>query len=325
MALCVVVVALDLAVFGSGRASSEKSASPPPFPRFLTETGLYLDGDVRRLDPETIAYSPDHALWSDGATKRRFIRLPAGARIDASNPDRWSFPAGTRFWKEFSFAERAETRLIERLPDGTFRYATYVWNTEGTNAELAPESGRRAVTEAAPGVTHDAPSQADCQACHEGRPGRILGFNAVSLAQSLRTLAERDLFVGLSPALVARPPRIEARDDLERAALGYLFANCAGCHNGDGPLAAIGLDFDVLVANGVTSGARRTAFDRPSNFRMPGHEAARRIAPGRPAESVVLLRMRSRDPLTQMPPLGTRIADGKGIELIERFVAREHD
>jgi hypothetical protein len=32
--------------------------------------------------------------------------------------------------------------------------------------------------------------------------------------------------------------------------------------------------------------------------------------------------MKSRDPVAQMPPLGTRVVDQAGIDLVERFVAR---
>src|SRR5262245_14466067 len=82
-------VALGVA---NGRAASVSGpVPPPPLPRLLSETGLYLDGDTRTVDPKNLPYSPQYALWTDGATKRRWVRLPDGQRIDASNPDRWVF------------------------------------------------------------------------------------------------------------------------------------------------------------------------------------------------------------------------------------------
>lgn len=315
-------------------------AAPPPLPRLLSQTGLYLDGDPKRgVDPKNLSYSPQYTLWTDGAAKRRWIRVPDGERIDASNPDRWSVPVGTRFYKEFAFGRPSETRLIEKLPDGSFRYATYVWNVEGTDAVLAPEQGVRGIAEVAPGVRHDAPSLADCKSCHEGRSGAILGFNALALSPlrdpnaphaepkepaslDLPELARRGLIDGLPAELLARPPRIQAQSADERAALGYLFANCAHCHNADGPLASVGLDFDVLVRNGGKSGAGTTAYDQRSRIQLAGHENAPRIALGHPENSTVLVRMKSRDAVAQMPPLGTRVVDRAGIELVERFVAR---
>lgn len=318
---------------------SPPPAEPPPLPRLLSQTGLYLGGDTKKVDPKNLPYSPQYTLWTDGAAKRRWVRIPDGKRIDARNPDRWDIPPGTRFYKEFAFGRAAETRLIEKLPDGSFRYATYVWNTAGTDAVLAPEHGVRGIAEVAPGVRHDAPSLADCKACHEGRAGAILGFGALALSPErdpnaphaepkepgsldLPELARRGLIEGLPDELLARPPRIQAESPEERAALGYLYANCAGCHNADGPLRSVGLDFDVLVREGGKSRARATAYDRASRIQLPGHEADPRLAPGRPEHSTVLVRMKSRDPVAQMPPLGTRVVDQAGIDLVERFVAR---
>jgi mono/diheme cytochrome c family protein len=301
-----------------------------------------VDGDTKRIDPRNLPYSPQYTLWTDGAAKRRWIRIPEGERIDASNPDRWNVPVGTRFYKEFSFGRPSETRLIEKLPDGSFRFATYVWNREGTDAVLAPAEGVRGIAEVAPGVRHDAPSVSDCKSCHEGRTGAILAFGALALSPErdpnaahaepkgpadldLPELARRGLIEGLPAELLRRPPRIQAKSAEERAALGYLYANCAGCHNADGPLAGVGLDFDVLVREGGKSRARSTAFDRPSHIKLPGHEAAPRIAPGNPENSTVLVRMKSREAVAQMPPLGTRVADQAGIDLVERFIARTSD
>ncbi len=83
-------------------------------PATLQETGLYSDWATKTVAPGTLLFSPQYPLWSDGATKTRWMRLPKGTFIDARNPDVWRFPVGTRFWKEFRFGRRAETRFIER-------------------------------------------------------------------------------------------------------------------------------------------------------------------------------------------------------------------
>src|SRR5262249_15711432 len=130
------------------------TAAAEPLPRWLGETGLGAPG--------TLAFTPQYPLWSDGAAKRRCIPLPARTAIDASNPDAWGFPVGTRLWKEFGFDRPVETRMIERLADGSWRFATYVWNFEGTAAELAPDEGFRALqVAAAPNGRYAVPSRAD--------------------------------------------------------------------------------------------------------------------------------------------------------------------
>jgi hypothetical protein len=313
--------------------------APAPLPRLLSETGLYVPGSTTEIAPEHLSYVPQYPLWSDGAAKRRFVSLPKGSHIDASRVDSWEFPPGTRFWKEFSFGTRTETRYIERQSDGTFRYASYVWDDALGDAVLAPDTGVPRARVLAGGVAHDVPSRDDCRACHEGRPGRILGFNALQLspdrdplaphreapdpaAVDLRELVRRDLIRGLPSSAVAAPPRIVAPTAEARAAAGYLFGNCASCHNSDGPLAPLGLNLDQPAFEpGGYDRLLGGVVDRPSSFRIPGRPASVRVSPGNPAESALAFRLRSRDAAAQMPPLGTHVADAEAVNLVERWIS----
>jgi len=85
-----------------------------PLPEHLGQTGLYADRALTTPARDVLAYTPQYPLWSDRATKRRWIRLPRGTAIDARDPDAWVFPVGTKIWKEFSRDRRRETRLIVR-------------------------------------------------------------------------------------------------------------------------------------------------------------------------------------------------------------------
>ena len=161
------------------------TSAAAPIPGELHATGY----GVLRAE----AFVPQYPLWSDGQAKRRWLHVPEGSRIDTTNADRWDFPVGTRAWKEFSRdGVKVETRFIERRADGSWRYATYLWNEDGTQATLAPEDGVPA---------RGIPSRDDCVACHEGAPVPILGYSAVQLQARL------------APAL------------------GYLHGNCGHCHN----------------------------------------------------------------------------------------------
>jgi hypothetical protein len=315
----------------------------PVAPAKLSRTGLWSDVATHAVAPGNLPYAPQYPLWTDGASKRRWIHLPQGAAIDASRPDSWSFPPGTKLWKEFSFGRRVETRYMEKGGDGSWIYATYVWDDDGRDATLAPAKGIRDAAEIRPGVRHDVPSIADCRACHEGRPTAVLGFDALQLSPDrdplaphagaggpnpldLRTLASLGLVRGLPPALLDHPPRIPASTARERAVLGYLYGNCAGCHNGTGPLASLGLalDHDLAAAAGEEP-AFRTALGRESRFRIPGVApgASRRIAPGSPDASAIATRMASRDPLVQMPPIGTHVVDDEALRLVEQWIRED--
>jgi hypothetical protein len=62
--------------------------------------------------------------------------------------------------------------------------------------------------------------------------------------------------------------------------------------------------------------ARVTDWDLPG--REPGSSSM--ITPGAPDLSVLLVRMRSRRPSTQMPPLGTVVPDREALELIAAWI-----
>ena len=72
---------------------AERSGSSPlKPPQTLQETGLYVDFATLHVDPDHLAFAPQYPLWTDGAAKRRWISLPPGTAIDASDPDAWVFP-----------------------------------------------------------------------------------------------------------------------------------------------------------------------------------------------------------------------------------------
>src|SRR5918993_2748471 len=164
------------------------TAPSAPLPQRLSETGLYV-ADSLRVRGDNIAFAPQYPLWSDGTSKRRWIYLPPGEAIDASRVDAWEFPVGTRLWKEFAYDRRVETRYIERLADGSWRFAAYVWNKEGTDAVLAAEDGAVVPVSAAPGGRYVVPSRSDCLACHEGPSVPVLGFSALQLSTDRDPLA----------------------------------------------------------------------------------------------------------------------------------------
>ena len=313
----------------------------PPMPDRLSETGLYLPGTMT-VDPRNRPYSPQYPLWTDGAVKSRWIRLPAGARIDARTTDAWTFPVGTIFWKEFTFAGRkVETRLLRRSSADRWSYASYVWNDAQTDAVLAPEQGVPAVAEVAPGKRHDVPAREDCRACHENGATPALGFTALQLSDdrdpaaphaevlqpgmlTLRTLIAERLLEPADPSLAHHVPRI-AGDARTRAALGYLTANCGHCHNEQSPVATVRFPLRLSGSAGAapTNDVVARLLARVTTWDLPGREpgSSSLVVPGMPDLSVLLVRMRSRRPSTQMPPLGTVVPDREALELLSSWIA----
>jgi mono/diheme cytochrome c family protein len=318
-----------------GRASSRRA------PERLADTGLYSDFASREVDSRNLHYTPQYPLWSDGGGKGRWIYLPPGGAIDASDPDRWVFPVGTKLWKEFAWSRRVETRYLELTPRGWI-YAAYVWTEDERDAVLAPEGGVATGYEVAKGRRHEIPSVADCQSCHQGGRAEILGFSALQLSPdrdplaphaepleegdpTLPALVQRGLLRGLPRELLDHPPRIRAASPRGRAALGYLHANCGTCHDSQGPLASLGVSLrHALGARVERDEPGAGAIGRRSRYRVasaPGESDW--IRPGAPSSSAIVARMASRSPVAQMPPLATKIVDEEGLALLRRWIEED--
>lgn len=341
MRLAALTTAVVLALWGGVAMSGARKTRAPP--ARLQQTGLYTDLHARAVSPRNLEYAPQYPLWTDGATKRRWVYLPKGKSIDGSRPDAWVFPVGTKFWKEFAFHGRpVETRYMERLADGSWLYASYAWAEDGSDAVLVSDKGQRGACAVRENAWHDIPSVSDCKACHQGQRAEVLGFSALQLSPdrdpqalhaeavpapgvNLDWLVRNGMLKRFPRALLDTPPRISAATATERAALGYLHGNCGHCHNDDGPM--VGLEFALRHAMGdapeAPERAIQTAVEQRIKARAPGQtkDAVLRIEPGRPETSVVYQRMASRHVALQMPPLGSVIVDEQAIALLSRWIA----
>jgi mono/diheme cytochrome c family protein len=276
----------------------------------LSELGLYADVENKHVAPDFVAFEPSFPLYADGAEKRRWLRLPPGERVDASDPDHLGFPRGTLIFKEFSRAgRRLETRVLARTGPGAgdVFMAAFVWDDDESDARLARDGAPNVR-----GTSHDVPSYARCSSCHGGEPGRVLGISAVQTPKLASELS------GAPLSTIATPPG----DETERAALGYLHANCGHCHNPNGSARPdTDLDLRLSIRNQTPrdTGAYRTALGRElTSFRAPGYRV--RVAPGEPERSALVHRMRELGAPTHMPPLGAETADSAGLVLVARWI-----
>ena len=334
-----------IAVVARSISGFEAEVQTPVAPQLLSETGLYAGAGTTQVDSRNRPFSPQYPLWSDGAAKKRWIRLPDGAAIDVSNVSRWEFPVGTKFWKEFSFdGRKVETRLLWRVSRERWVFASYAWNETQTDAALAPESGIPNVVEVAPGKRHSIPSVADCQSCHVSTRTEILGFDALQLSDdrdpnalhaetlapglvTLKTLVDEGLMSPRRTELIATPPRIPAASPLTRTALGYLSTNCGSCHNRESSIASLGLILKQTAADTSScTPALATTAGKRGHWVVPEfQEQSRIINPGHPESSALIKRLKSRRPSSQMPPVGTVVADRAAVDLLTSWVQSNPD
>ena len=287
-------------------------------PILLSETGLYADIATRTLAPGVMPFEVGYELWSDGADKQRWVLLPEGTQIDTRDIDRWSFPIGTRAWKEFRRdGVLVETRFLHKRAeglDGWLRVA-FVWNAAGTDAMAAPAGMPDAV-----GTAHDVPSMRDCFVCHRGVSDTLIGVSAIQLGTAeggafLTALADAGRLSDPPATMPSVPGPPVARD-----ALGFLHGNCGQCHNDDHPLATrrtMRLYLPVGTPTPEESPVYRTAIGAMMSHRIEGTDTA--IVPGNPSLSQLYVRISLRD-YNQMPPIASEIPSPAGMATIDTWI-----
>ena len=310
----------------------------------LACTGLYADVTTGTIAADVDAFEPGIALWSDGAEKRRFIRLPPGAQhIDATDMDHWQFPVGTKFWKEFSITvgsevRRAETRYLEKKADGTWLRTTYAWSEDQTHAIEVTE-GKTNLW----GTGYEIPAQSACATCHEGAPGGVLGFEAIGLSTphatgvTMSELVRRGLLVRQGATMQAPLPALTIPGTpAESAAFGWLHANCGNaCHNRwSGDQSSSGafanwtglfmrLTVDTLGSVQATDTYATAVGQSLVSWSAPD-AGFLRVKPGDEAHSALVFRALSRDSAhhtgDQMPPLATRVPDFAGVSSVSNWI-----
>jgi hypothetical protein len=301
------------------------AASPPAT---LACTGLYSDFASQTLSPNAKPYAPATPLWSDGATKLRWIELPPGQTIDVSNPNEWTFPVGTKLFKQFTYeGVRVETRMFQKTAANYWVRATYAWNASQTEALI---SYGATVPVDADGGTWVIPTNDDCDSCHRGRSDRILGFEQVSLGLEGATgLTLLQLVVqGLvTPA----PTQVNLRigDDgtgLDGPALAWLHINCGvTCHNANENAEGYGAGMRLRLDPTWLDGSPATSAWDPlrTTINVPGVSGSiagiPRILPGNPSGSAIVQLTTERGTL-QMPPIASRFVDTTDVASVEAWI-----
>lgn len=309
-------------------AVDEEPTTPAPttFPEKLSDTGCFQKANPKLPVPGMIPYTPNSPFWSDGAEKERYFAIPDGAKITVNASGDFDFPVGTVLAKSFRIGGRlVETRLFARHDDGEWGGYSYEWNDAETEATLLPAGKVKTV-----GTTAwTFPSRGDCFRCHTAAAGRSLGLELGQLngealypatnriSNQLRTLDHAGLLAASLPdpaTLVAYPsPFAPATGSLEARARSYLHSNCSHCHRAGGTArGSFELLYGPTLAGSRVCGASPVAGDL-------GVTGAKVLDPGKPASSLVSLRMRA-PAAGRMPPLATKKVDTQGAQLVDDWI-----
>lgn len=297
------------------------SGGDPLQPETLAGTGLCLNDSCTQISPDVHEYVPNFPLWADSATKRRWVYLPPGTTIDTSDMDHWQFPQGTKFWKEFTRGGvRVETRYIAKIGPGTstrdWFFVSYGWNaTQDATTQVV--FGQQNAN----GTQHDIPSRMDCKTCHEAlAPSRVLGFQAVQLDGATPIGIDELVAMGVlsDPPSGTSPHFPVPGNATEKAALGYLHANCGHCYNPLSPIhdmTPMELRLETAdMANVAATAVYKTAVDHVATipFDEDGTHYDTIVISNDPTHSAMIARMSSTAPKRHMPNLGSEDVDPDG-------------
>lgn len=186
---------------------NEARVSEHPFPRRLSETGLFAPAADHRLSAGVLPFSVNAEQWSDYASAERFIGIPGTGtaswyprpkRIPGSMFDRTIYvPKDTVLGKTLSLEmqagnpasrRRIETQVLHFDGRNWCAY-TYEWNDEQSDAALVDAAGKArtvsiADARAANGrrqQTWRYSSRTECLRCHNPWSENLLAFNPAQL------------------------------------------------------------------------------------------------------------------------------------------------
>ena len=317
-----------------------------PFPRKLSDTGVYSSVRDGRMAPGVIPYSVNAPYWADGASMERYFALPGSTQI--TDPRSWAYPDGMVAVQTLSLelekgkpGSRApvETRILVKQDDHWMGY-TYLWDEARDDATLVGLNGTDHVLNikdsAAPNgidrTTWRVPGRNECMFCHSRAAGFVLGLNASQMNREhdyggivdnqIRALDHIGIFsTPLGDALKSLPRFIDPYDpraDLGDRARTYLHVNCSICHVADG-----GGNSYIELGHGTKLEDTRAVAGRPVQGTF-GITDAMIIAPGEPERSVLSYRIASLGG-ARMPRVGSRVVDQKALDLLDEWISRMPD
>jgi hypothetical protein len=319
-----------------GGFSGDCGVGPAGEPTDLRCTGLYSDWASKTVAAGAQPYTPGLVLWSDGADKSRWITLPAGQKIDTTDMDEWTFPVGTKIWKEFRLAladasgeTRIETRLLWKASAAGWYRTTYRWTADGVSDAPELTDGELDVR----GTGYEVPNQVECNGCHDGRMDGVLGFEAVALSSpaasglTLQALVTQKLLTAAPTAPIVVPGNAT-----ESATLGWMHMNCGtSCHNsgtGSGRVSGFLSRLDVATLTSVkTTETYTTGWNVPTqNFSIADAAVTYRFHACDTGSSASYTRTAVRTGVdgtpsnVQMPSIDTHQVDAPDLAAMARWI-----
>ena len=315
-----------------------------PFPAKLSAWRLFT-GEPAALQPNAgvVPYDLNTPLFSDYATKYRFVWMPPGTWATYNGGEVFEFPVGTIFAKTFAYPGAGhggkqriiETRLLVRAKSGWVGLP-YVWNAAQTEATLDVAADPTVVHWVHPSgqpytIDYVIPNTNQCKGCHDkskvmtpiGPKARNLNKDFTYPEGRANQLAywTKIGYLRGAPAPEATP-KLAVWDDpssgtLDARARAYLEMNCGHCHNPHGPANTTGLYLTAAQTDPMRLGLCKV----PVSAGQGSGDLLFDVVQGKPEESILVHRMESNTPKVMMPELGRTVVHQEGLTLIRQWIA----
>jgi mono/diheme cytochrome c family protein len=308
-------------------------------PVLLSQTGCFEPGIPDRPNAAFFPYEVNSPLWSDGAVKSRFLRLPAGTAIKVKDCDEdptlclpvgqggtpedeghFGLPVGSILIKVFALQGKpVETRFLIHSTENDWARYSYRWNDQATDATLLDDAEDRIVGDQ---VWHY-PSRQECIQCHTAAGGRALGPTTRQLDRETTSGNQLDRLVAMG-FLPKRPKALQPYPDprkpggVDERARAYLQSNCSFCHRPAGPFS----DMDMRFATPLF--AMKLCNVPSIRGAIDANVPAIRLVPGDPAASAVSVRMHNRAGYA-MPKIGSNVVDPDGSAVVDQWITELMD
>ncbi|MBO9499162.1 MAG: hypothetical protein J7483_06875 [Novosphingobium sp.] len=299
------------------------------YPAHLSDYRFFADAAATKPAARVAGYDLETALFSDYAEKHRYLYVPAGqkARYDAANV--FDLPVGSALIKTFGYRHAGafkpvETRLLLHRAEGWVAIP-YVWNAEGTDADLKRTGKRLTIDFTDPAgqpreISYAVPNQNQCKDCH-GSGGAVAPIGPKARYLNHGGQLRRLVAAGLLDRAPKDAPHVARWDDahapLEARARAYLEINCAHCHNPQGAASNSGLFLELWRPTSKITGV----YKRPVAAGRGSGTSDYVIQPGDPGASILVYRLESTDPGIAMPELGRDTVHREGARLLSDWIA----
>jgi len=287
-------------------------------PRQLSEFGFFTDLAAQVPAEGVTPYNVASPLFTDYAEKLRFVYAtgPAPYQTDAV----LDLPVGSALIKTFHYGDRlVETRVLLHQEGGWTAFP-YVWNAEGTDADLKIAGADIALDTPHGQIDYRVPNFNQCKACHVSNAGTFspIGprIRTLNTGDQLAVLVRAGVLSDAPSDAPAMPDYTDESLPVIERARAYLDINCGHCHAPGHPADTSGLYLTWEETRDIHLGINK----RPVAAGRGSGGFDFDILPGEPDASILTFRLASVDPGIMMPELGRSMVHAEGLALIRAYI-----